>query len=59
MELFIRRYIYVFPMQFLGRKHKDLTPGLIQNASIGQKDAQRSLYSLWKEVFQLPTVGRK
>eukprot|EP00731_Ephydatia_muelleri_P029077 Em0020g721a len=32
---------------------KELTLATVQSISLGQKDAQRSLFSLWKEVFQL------
>ena len=44
--------------QFIHRNQKDLTLAAVQSASVGQKDAQRSLFSLWKEIFQLPS-GKK
>ena len=44
--------------QFLGQKQKHITLALVQGASIGQKDAQRSLFSLWKEIFQLPITKK-
>ena len=31
---------------------------LIQETSYGQKDARRSLFSLWKEIFQLPVIKK-
>ncbi|XP_064406884.1 chromosome transmission fidelity protein 18 homolog isoform X2 [Halichondria panicea] len=42
-------------IQFIGRKSTDISLGSVQTVSIGQKDAQRNLFSFWKEVFQLPT----
>ena len=31
---------------------------MVRNTSIGEKDAQMSLFSLWKGVFQLPSAKR-
>ena len=44
--------------QFLQRRHKEITISLIRTTSIGQKDAQKSLFALWKDIFQLPS-GKK
>ena len=35
-----------------------MTQSVVQNANVGQKDAQMSLFSLWKEIFQLPSAKR-
>eukprot|EP00731_Ephydatia_muelleri_P038622 Em0832g1a len=45
-------------LQFIHKNQKELTLATVQSISLGQKDAQRSLFSLWKEVFQLSTVKR-
>ena len=44
--------------QFINRQKKELTVSVVQNASVGQKDAQMSLFSLWKLIFQLPSAKR-
>lgn len=61
--LYIDVYMYVYALflcstQFISRQQNELTVGVVQSASIGQKDAQMSLFSLWKEIFQLPSAKR-
>ncbi|XP_048408512.2 chromosome transmission fidelity protein 18 homolog isoform X2 [Stegostoma tigrinum] len=47
-------------LQFLhGRGKKNLSMRIIQTANVGLKDLNKSLFSVWKEIFQLPKVQRK
>ena len=50
--------VAISTVQFIHKNQKELTLATVQSISLGQKDAQRSLFSLWKEVFQLSTVKR-
>ncbi|XP_028395275.1 chromosome transmission fidelity protein 18 homolog isoform X2 [Dendronephthya gigantea] len=46
-------------LQFLRQKRQNLTIDYIQSANIGQKDTQKSLFSLWQAIFQLPRPKKK
>ena len=46
-------------LQFLQQKRQNLTLDFIQSATIGQKDSQKSLFSLWQSIFQLPRPKKK
>ncbi|XP_067858954.1 chromosome transmission fidelity protein 18 homolog isoform X2 [Heptranchias perlo] len=47
-------------LQFLhGRGKKELSMKMIQTTKIGLKDQNKSLFSVWQEIFQLPKVQRK
>ncbi|XP_069761077.1 chromosome transmission fidelity protein 18 homolog isoform X2 [Narcine bancroftii] len=47
-------------LQFLhGRGAKKLSMKMIQTTKIGLKDHNKSLFSVWQEIFQLPKVQRK
>ncbi|BFZ03156.1 hypothetical protein BsWGS_06195 [Bradybaena similaris] len=41
-------------LQFVRQKQKELTLRDIQTMSVGQKDTQKSLFSVWHEVFAMP-----
>jgi chromosome transmission fidelity protein 18 len=46
-------------LQFLKRRMTEITVSAVQSASIGQKDTQKNLFTLWKDIFQLPTVKKQ
>ena len=46
-------------LQFLRQKRQNLTIDYIQSATIGQKDTQKSLFSLWQAIFRLPRAKKK
>ncbi|XP_046855742.1 chromosome transmission fidelity protein 18 homolog [Xenia sp. Carnegie-2017] len=46
-------------LQFLRQRGKVLSIEYIQSENIGLKDSQKSLFSLWKAVFQLPRAKNK
>ncbi|XP_061088741.1 chromosome transmission fidelity protein 18 homolog [Conger conger] len=47
-------------LQFLhGRGQRQLDQRLVQSMTIGQKDQNKGLFSVWQEIFQLPRVKRK
>ncbi|MED6250580.1 hypothetical protein ATANTOWER_031513 [Ataeniobius toweri] len=47
-------------LQFLhGRGLKQLDSRTIQSVSVGQKDQNKGLFSVWQEIFQLPRTKRK
>ncbi|XP_051878427.1 chromosome transmission fidelity protein 18 homolog isoform X2 [Pristis pectinata] len=47
-------------LQFLhGRGTKELSMKMIQTTKIGLKDQNKSLFSVWQEIFQLPKLQRK
>ncbi|XP_078414773.1 chromosome transmission fidelity protein 18 homolog isoform X2 [Cetorhinus maximus] len=47
-------------LQFLhGRGKKELSMKMILTTKIGLKDQNKSLFSVWQEIFQLPKVQRK
>ncbi|XP_033750100.1 chromosome transmission fidelity protein 18 homolog [Pecten maximus] len=41
-------------LQFVQRHCKELSVRLIQTMNVGQKDTQRSLFSVWNDIFSLP-----
>ncbi|XP_050392503.1 chromosome transmission fidelity protein 18 homolog [Patella vulgata] len=41
-------------LQFVRKNRKELTVQSVQGMSIGQKDAHRSLFSTWYEIFTMP-----
>ncbi|KAK3609804.1 hypothetical protein CHS0354_029843 [Potamilus streckersoni] len=45
-------------LQFVQRRFKELSLKTIQNLSVGHKDSQKSLFSVWYEIFSLPRVKR-
>ncbi|XP_072273094.1 chromosome transmission fidelity protein 18 homolog [Pyxicephalus adspersus] len=47
-------------LQFLrGRGKKELNVRTVQTMKIGLKDQNKSLFSVWQDIFQLPKVQRK
>ncbi|GCB74590.1 hypothetical protein scyTo_0003681 [Scyliorhinus torazame] len=47
-------------LQFLhGRGKKELSMRMVLTTKIGLKDQNKSLFSVWQEIFQLPKVQRK
>ncbi|CAB4009807.1 chromosome transmission fidelity 18 homolog, partial [Paramuricea clavata] len=46
-------------LQFLRQKRQNLTVDYIQSATIGQKDTQKTLFSLWQAIFRLPRPKKK
>ena len=46
-------------LQFINQNYKELSINIINNTAIGQKDAQKGLFSLWKQVFHLPSSKRQ
>ena len=40
-------------LQFFKSKGKELRSSDVQKANIGQKDVQKSQFSVWKEIFQV------
>ncbi|XP_078273779.1 chromosome transmission fidelity protein 18 homolog [Rhinoraja longicauda] len=47
-------------LQFLhGRGTKELSMKMIRTTTIGLKDQNKSLFSVWQEIFQLPKLQRK
>ncbi|XP_046856217.1 LOW QUALITY PROTEIN: chromosome transmission fidelity protein 18 homolog, partial [Xenia sp. Carnegie-2017] len=46
-------------LQFLRQRGEVLSIEYIQSENIGLKDSQKSLFSLWKAVFQLPRAKNK
>ena len=44
--------------QFIQRKCKELTVKMVQQMTIGQKDTNKSLFSLWYEIFSLPRAKK-
>ena len=53
----VRTYVCLY-MQFFKNSEKDLSLSAVQSVNVGQKDYHRSLFSLWKEVFQLPSAKK-
>ena len=46
--------------QFVHKRHGGLVSlQHIQSADVGQKDAHKSLFSIWQDIFQLPKPKRK
>ncbi|OWF51090.1 chromosome transmission fidelity protein 18 homolog [Mizuhopecten yessoensis] len=45
-------------LQFIHRHCKELSIRLIQTMNVGQKDSQRSLFSVWNDIFTLPRPKR-
>ncbi|XP_060063519.1 chromosome transmission fidelity protein 18 homolog [Ylistrum balloti] len=45
-------------LQFVQRHCKELSVRLIQTMNVGQKDSQRSLFSVWNDIFTLPRPKR-
>ncbi|XP_035259553.1 chromosome transmission fidelity protein 18 homolog [Anguilla anguilla] len=47
-------------LQFLHRRgQKQLDQRMVQSMTIGLKDQNKGLFSVWQEIFQLPRVKRK
>ncbi|XP_032086108.1 chromosome transmission fidelity protein 18 homolog isoform X3 [Thamnophis elegans] len=47
-------------LQFLySRGKKELNVRTVQTATVGLKDRNKGLFSIWQEIFQLPKVRRK
>ncbi|KAM6423721.1 chromosome transmission fidelity protein 18 homolog [Liasis olivaceus] len=47
-------------LQFLySRGKKELNVRTVQTATVGLKDQNKGLFSIWQEIFQLPKVRRK
>jgi len=46
-------------LQFVRRKQKELTLRDVQSMTVGQKDTQKSLFSVWHDVFTLPKPKKK
>ncbi|ETE63137.1 Chromosome transmission fidelity protein 18-like protein [Ophiophagus hannah] len=47
-------------LQFLySRGKKELNVRTVQTATVGLKDQNKGLFSIWQEIFQLPRVRRK
>ena len=46
-------------MQFIHKRHGRVWLEHVQSIEIGQKDSHRSLFSTWKEIFQLPKPKNK
>ncbi|XP_013395574.1 chromosome transmission fidelity protein 18 homolog [Lingula anatina] len=46
-------------LQFVQRQKKELTMSSVQSLSVGQKDAHKSLFSVWQDIFQMPKPKRK
>ncbi|XP_078095921.1 chromosome transmission fidelity protein 18 homolog [Mustelus asterias] len=47
-------------LQFLhGRGKKELSMRMVLTTKVGLKDQNKSLFSVWQEIFQLPKVQRK
>ncbi|KAJ8363965.1 hypothetical protein SKAU_G00127960 [Synaphobranchus kaupii] len=47
-------------LQFLhGRGQRQLDQRMVQSMSIGLKDQNKGLFSVWQEIFQLPRIKRK
>lgn len=45
-------------LQFVQRQSQELSVRLIQTMNVGQKDSQRSLFSVWNDIFSLPRPKR-
>ncbi|XP_071128877.1 chromosome transmission fidelity protein 18 homolog [Mytilus edulis] len=45
-------------LQFIQRKCKELTVKMVQHVTIGQKDTNKSLFSLWYEIFSIPRAKK-
>lgn len=45
-------------LQFIQRKCKELTVKMVQHLTVGQKDTNKSLFSLWYEIFSLPRAKK-
>ncbi|KAK7111680.1 hypothetical protein V1264_011274 [Littorina saxatilis] len=45
-------------LQFIRKRHKELTLRTIQTMSVGQKDSHKSLFSVWKDIFTMPRPKR-
>ncbi|GFO38310.1 chromosome transmission fidelity protein 18-like protein [Plakobranchus ocellatus] len=41
-------------LQFVRQNHKELTLRDVQTMSVGQKDSQKSLFSVWNDIFTMP-----
>lgn len=46
-------------LQFLKGRCKTLTLNQVSSMSLGQKDAHKSLFSVWQSIFQMPKQQRK
>ncbi|KAG7491946.1 hypothetical protein MATL_G00009110 [Megalops atlanticus] len=47
-------------LQFLhGKGQKQLDQRMVQSVTVGLKDQNKGLFSVWQEIFQLPRVKRK
>ncbi|KAJ8413533.1 hypothetical protein AAFF_G00080400 [Aldrovandia affinis] len=47
-------------LQFLhGKGQRQLDQRMVQSMSVGLKDQNKGLFSVWQEIFQLPRVKRK
>lgn len=45
-------------LQFIRQKQAELTLRSVQTMSVGQKDAHKSLFSVWKDIFTMPRPKR-
>ena len=57
IRTYVRMCVCLY-MQFFKNSEKDLSLSAVQSVNVGQKDYHRSLFSLWKEVFQLPSAKK-
>ncbi|GAB1608222.1 chromosome transmission fidelity protein 18 homolog [Argonauta hians] len=45
-------------LQFVQRQSREFTLRLVTSMAIGQKDVQRSLFSVWYDIFRLPRLKK-
>ncbi|XP_056018073.1 chromosome transmission fidelity protein 18 homolog [Ostrea edulis] len=45
-------------LQFCFREKKELTMRAVQTMNVGQKDSNKSLFSMWYEIFSLPRAKK-
>ncbi|XP_025098804.1 chromosome transmission fidelity protein 18 homolog isoform X2 [Pomacea canaliculata] len=45
-------------LQFVRKKHRELTLHMVQTMSVGQKDTHKTLFSAWKEILTIPRPNR-
>ena len=46
-------------LQFFKSKGKELRAADVQHVSVGQKDSKKSLFSVWREIFEIPRGTKK
>ncbi|XP_023224042.1 chromosome transmission fidelity protein 18 homolog isoform X2 [Centruroides sculpturatus] len=46
-------------LQFINKQKKVLNVSDVRNLTVGQKDVQKSLFSVWQAIFQIPQLKRK